>query len=78
MKPQYYLIERRAAAKIAAMKPTSPNRTPPRFAEKVAVREQRLVQMAGKIRFPEALPVSGRKDEIAAAIAANPVVIVCG
>ena len=78
MKPQYYLIERRAAAKIAAMKPTSPNRTPPRFAEKVAVREQRLVQMAGKIRFPEALPVSGRKDEITAAIAANPVVIVCG
>ena len=78
MKPQYYLIERRAAAKIAAMKPTSPNRTAPRFAEKVAMREQRLAQMAGKIRFPEALPVSGRKDEITAAIAANPVVIVCG
>lgn len=34
--------------------------------------------MAGKIHFPEALPVSGRKDEIATAIAANPVVIVCG
>lgn len=34
--------------------------------------------MAGKIHFPEALPVSGRKDEIAKAIAANPVVIVCG
>ena len=37
-----------------------------------------MAQMAGKITFPEALPVSGRKDEIAAAIAANPVVIVCG
>lgn len=34
--------------------------------------------MAGKISFPEALPVSARRDEIAAAIAANPVVIVCG
>ena len=34
--------------------------------------------MSGQITFPEALPVSARKDEIAAAIAANPVVIVCG
>ena len=41
-------------------------------------REARLAQMAGKITFPEALPVSGRKDEIAAAIAMHPVVIVCG
>ncbi|HSV61658.1 MAG TPA: ATP-dependent RNA helicase HrpA [Variovorax sp.] len=31
-----------------------------------------------KIEFPESLPVSARKDEIAAAIAANQVVIVCG
>ena len=30
------------------------------------------------ITFPEALPVSARRDEIAAAIAAHPVVIVCG
>jgi len=30
------------------------------------------------IEFPEALPVSARRNEIAAAIAANPVVIVCG
>ena len=45
---------------------------------RVAARERRLAQMAGKIHFPEALPVSGRKAEIAAAIAANPVVIVCG
>ena len=30
------------------------------------------------ITYPEALPVSGRRAEIAAAIASNPVVIVCG
>jgi len=30
------------------------------------------------IRFPEDLPVSARRDEIAAAISAHPVVIVCG
>ncbi len=31
-----------------------------------------------RLEFPEALPVSGRRDEIAAAIRAHPVVIVCG
>ena len=31
-----------------------------------------------RITFPEALPVSARRDEIARAIAAHPVVIVCG
>ena len=31
-----------------------------------------------KIEFPEALPVSGKRDEIAAAIAAHQVIIVCG
>jgi len=30
------------------------------------------------IEFPESLPVSARRDDIAAAIRANPVVIVCG
>src|SRR3982075_4183858 len=30
------------------------------------------------IEFPEALPVSARRDEIAVAMRANPVVIVCG
>jgi len=49
-----------------------------RQAAQVAAREQRLAQMADKIDFPPALPVSARKDEIAAAIAAHPVVIVCG
>lgn len=51
---------------------------PPKISSKIAAREARLGQMAGKIHFPESLPVSGRKDEIAKAIAANPVVIVCG
>jgi len=30
------------------------------------------------ITFPEALPVSARRDEIALAIGSHPVVIVCG
>ena len=30
------------------------------------------------ITFPESLPVSGRRDEIAGALASNQVVIVCG
>ncbi len=50
----------------------------PKIAAQIAAREARLADMAGKIRFPEDLPVSGRKEEIAAAISANPVVIVCG
>ncbi|MEO7243011.1 MAG: ATP-dependent RNA helicase HrpA, partial [Variovorax sp.] len=33
---------------------------------------------APRIEFPESLPVSARRDEIAKAIAAHPVVIVCG
>jgi ATP-dependent helicase HrpA len=31
-----------------------------------------------RITFPESLPVSARREEIMAAIAAHPVVIVCG
>ena len=50
----------------------------PKIAAQIAAREARLADMAGKIRFPEDLPVSGRKEEIAAAISDNPVVIVCG
>ncbi|MEO5845915.1 MAG: ATP-dependent RNA helicase HrpA [Caldimonas sp.] len=34
--------------------------------------------IGGAIEFPESLPVSARRDEIAAAIRAHPVVIVCG
>ena len=50
----------------------------PKTIAQIAAREVRLAAMAGKIRFPEALPVSARKEEIAAAIKAHPVVIVCG
>ena len=31
-----------------------------------------------EIRFPEELPVSGRREEIAAALAQHQVIIVCG
>ena len=34
--------------------------------------------MSLKIEFPESLPVSGKRDEIARALAENQVVIVCG
>ncbi len=51
---------------------------PPNIAAKIAARQTRMASLAGRISFPEALPVSGRQAEIASAIAANPVVIVCG
>ena len=38
----------------------------------------RLVNLIPPLRFPAELPVSGRRDDIAAAIAAHQVVIVCG
>jgi ATP-dependent helicase HrpA len=44
----------------------------------VAVRRARPRNAIPPITYPEALPVSGRRDEIARAIAAHPVVIVCG
>lgn len=40
--------------------------------------ESRLPQPALSISFPESLPVSARRDEIAAAMAEHQVVIVCG
>jgi ATP-dependent helicase HrpA len=40
--------------------------------------ESRPVQPALSISFPESLPVSGRRDEIMAALAEHQVVIVCG
>lgn len=63
---------------MTAMRGSASAKIGPKIAAQIAAREARLADMAGKIRFPEALPVSGRKEEIAAAIAANPVVIVCG
>lgn len=60
------------------MRGAAPAKNGSPIAARIAAREARLADMAGKIHFPEALPVSARKEEIAAAIAANPVVIVCG
>ncbi|MFM7121995.1 MAG: hypothetical protein ACKOW6_00190, partial [Fluviibacter sp.] len=60
------------------MRGSAPAKTSPKNAALIAAREARLALMSGEIDFPEALPVSGRKEEIAAAIMANPVVIVCG
>ncbi|HEY1131811.1 MAG TPA: ATP-dependent RNA helicase HrpA, partial [Roseateles sp.] len=40
--------------------------------------ESRLPQPALSISFPESLPVSGRRDEIMAALAQHQVIIVCG
>ncbi|MEA3130999.1 MAG: ATP-dependent helicase HrpA, partial [Paraburkholderia sp.] len=62
----------------SAASPTSaasPEPRPPR-----PPRPPRLVEPnpIPPITFPEALPVSGRRDEIAKAIAENQVVIVCG
>lgn len=73
-----YRIRYRAAVKIAAMRGSAAAKISPKIAAQIAAREARLADMAGKIRFPEDLPVSGRKEEIAAAISASPVVIVCG
>ena len=57
------------------------HRNPPSATNRVATpRERRIVEPnpIPPITFPEALPVSGRREEIARAIAANQVVIVCG
>jgi ATP-dependent helicase HrpA len=43
-----------------------------------APRAPRPANPVPPIRYPEALPVSARRDEIARALAAHPVVIVCG
>ena len=37
-----------------------------------------IPRLALKITFPESLPVSAKRDEIMAAMAAHQVVIVCG
>ncbi|BBL70769.1 ATP-dependent helicase [Methylogaea oryzae] len=52
-----------------------------RLAEKVAVSQRGLQARKSavpRVRYPEELPVSGKKDEIVAAIKAHQVVIVCG
>nr|WKF56492.1 hypothetical protein HUO10_000950 [Paraburkholderia busanensis] len=65
--------ERKSPESREPREPREPR--PPRSA-----RPQRVVEPnpIPPITFPEALPVSGRREEIAKAIAANQVVIVCG
>lgn len=48
-----------------------------KFERSIAARAKRQANLP-KPRFPEELPVSGRREEIAAAIRAHQVVIVCG
>ena len=48
-----------------------------RLKESVALRAARAASVPA-LNFPEELPISARRDEIAQAIAAHPVVIVCG
>ena len=59
----------------------TPDRWPAKLAERVAASQARVAARrasAPKIDYPEALPVSARRDEIAAALAAHQVIIVCG
>jgi ATP-dependent helicase HrpA len=46
--------------------------------ERSAKRRQARLQALPKPRYPMELPVAQKRDDIAAAIAANPVVVVCG
>ena len=52
-----------------------PSRTPRRFSPEIVEERRRNLP---RPEFPPDLPVSGRREEIARAIAANQVVIVCG
>jgi ATP-dependent helicase HrpA len=59
----------------------APDRWPAKLTERVAASQARVAARrasAPKVDYPEALPVSARRDEIAAALAAHQVVIVCG
>lgn len=59
----------------------APDKWPAKIAERVAASQARVAARrasAPKVEYPEELPVSARRDEIAAALAAHQVVIVCG
>ncbi|MFX6540606.1 hypothetical protein ABTG54_21440, partial [Acinetobacter baumannii] len=59
----------------------APDKWPAKLAERVAASQARVAARrasAPKVEYPEELPVSARRDEIAAALAAHQVVIVCG
>ncbi len=59
----------------------APDKWPAKLAERIAASQARVAARrasAPKVDYPEELPVSARRDEIAAALAAHQVVIVCG
>jgi len=58
--------------------PSSRSPRPPSRPERVPVTREVIRNPLPPITFPEELPVSGRREEIAAALQANQVVIVCG
>ncbi len=58
-----------------------PGKWPAKLAERIAASQAKVAARrasAPKVDYPEELPVSARRDEIAAALAAHQVVIVCG
>ncbi|MCQ9373049.1 ATP-dependent RNA helicase HrpA [Methyloversatilis sp. XJ19-13] len=59
----------------------TPDKWPAKLAERVAASQAKVAARrasAPKIEYPEELPVSARRDEIAAALQAHQVIIVCG
>ncbi len=59
----------------------APDRWPAKLAERIAASQAKVVARrasAPAVDYPEELPVSSRRDEIGAALAANQVIIVCG
>ncbi|MDY0057023.1 MAG: DEAD/DEAH box helicase, partial [Methyloversatilis sp.] len=79
-------MSRDAAAISRALRELSPalrapEKWPAKIAERVVASQARVAARrasAPKVEYPEELPVSARRDEIAAALAAHQVVIVCG
>jgi ATP-dependent helicase HrpA len=59
----------------------APDRWPAKLVDRIAASQAKVAARRGsapKIDYPEELPVSARRDEIAAALAAHQVIIVCG
>ncbi|MEX3555792.1 MAG: ATP-dependent RNA helicase HrpA [Burkholderia gladioli] len=70
--------EARARAEGGEARPPREHREPREAREPRAARPPVTPNPIPPISFPESLPVSGKREEIARAIAANQVVIVCG
>ncbi|WP_017921814.1 ATP-dependent RNA helicase HrpA, partial [Burkholderia gladioli] len=70
--------EARARAEGGEARPPREQREPREVREPRAARAPVTPNPIPPISFPESLPVSGKREEIARAIAANQVVIVCG